>query len=319
MRRLFSDAHFEFISMRRRAYLLSAAALAVGILAMIFFTATRGSWLNYGVDFTGGTIVQVRFEESANANVADLRSLATTLLPGAEVTRFGQDNEFLIRTPQTGEATSGAAEQVPQLLTEQYGNTFTIERIEAVGAKVGGELQTRALLAILLSFAGTLVYLAFRFEWRFGVAAVIATLHDILLTLGLIALLRIEVGLPTVAAVLTIVGYSLNDTIVIFDRIRENIGLTGRRESFITILDRSINETLPRTVLTSGTTLVTLLALFLFGGEIIRPFALILIFGILLGTYSSIFVASPALYEIERRWPGEKKKKARPARARTTA
>jgi preprotein translocase SecF subunit len=164
----------------------------------------------------------------------------------------------------------------------------------------------------------TLAYLAFRFEWRFGLAAVIATLHDILLTLGLVSLLQLEVALATVAAILTIIGYSLNDTIIIFDRVRENLK-AGRREDFVALLNRSINETLPRTVVTSGTTLVTLIALFLLGGDIIRPFALILILGILLGTLSSIFIAAPALRAIEKKWPGQRKKASRPARpARST-
>ena len=149
-----------------------------------------------------------------------------------------------------------------------------------------------------MSFALTLIYLAFRFEWRFGVAAVVATMHDILITFGFISLVGIEITLGTVAAILTIVGYSLNDTIVVFDRIRENLR-KKRKEPYEATLNRSINETLPRTVLTSGTTLVTLLALFIFGGSVIRPFASVLILGVLIGTYSSIFVASPVLLEIE--------------------
>lgn len=317
MRRLFSDAHYDFIGQRRKAYIGSAIALSICLLGALFFQFSQGSWLNYGVDFTGGTLVQVQFQQPTT--VADVRSALTGGLPGTEVTRFGEATEFLVRTPATGDATSGAGERVPELLAETFGEgTFTIERVEAVGAKVGGELQARALLAILLSFLLTLIYLAIRFEWRFGLAAVIATAHDILLTLGLISLLRVEVALPTVAAVLTIVGYSLNDTIVIFDRIRENLQ-SGHRRDFVAVLNRSINETLPRTVLTSVTTLATLLALFLFGGEIIQPFALILIVGITLGTYSSIFVAAPALLEIEKRWPAEQKKKARPARAKSMA
>jgi len=177
---------------------------------------------------------------------------------------------------------------------------------ETIGPKVGGELQSRALIAILVSFAATLIYLAFRFEWRFGVAAIIATLHDIVLTIGLLVLLRMEVSLPTVAAVLTILGYSLNDTIIIFDRIRENLA-GARRVDLVAIVNRSINETLPRTVLTTTTTLATLLALYLFGGVVIRDFALILMAGILLGTYSSIVIAAPILLEIERRFPREQK------------
>jgi preprotein translocase subunit SecF len=222
----------------------------------------------------------------------------------------------MIRTQQVGDATSGAADQIPRALAERFGEeAITVESADAVGAKVGSELQIRAIIAILVSFAATLIYLAFRFEWRFGAAAVIATVHDILLTLGLISLLQLEVALPMVAAVLTIVGYSLNDTIVIFDRIRENLAGPLRREGFENVLNKSINDTLPRTVLTSSTTLVTLMSLYLFGGVVIREFALILIVGVLLGTYSSIFVASPALLEIEKRWPAERKK-ARLARAR---
>ena len=317
MRRLFSDAHYDFIGMRRRAYLGSGIGLVICMVAALVWQFSRGSWLNYGVDFAGGTLVQVQFQEPTS--VAQIRDALGSELPGSEVTRFGQENEFLIRVPATGDVASATTDRLPILLDAAFGaGTYTIERTEAVGAKVGAELQTRALIAILLSFSMTLIYLAVRFEWRFGLAAVIATLHDILLTLGLISLLRLEVALPTVAAVLTIIGYSLNDTIIIFDRIRENLG-TGRRMDFVALLNRSINETLPRTVLTAGTTLVTLLALFLFGGEIIRPFALILILGIVLGTYSSIFVASPALLAIEKKWPGERTKASRPVRARTPA
>jgi preprotein translocase subunit SecF len=200
---------------------------------------------------------------------------------------------------------------VVQALRGRFGNDgVEVGRIEAVGAKVGDELQGRALLAIVISFAATLIYLAFRFEWRFGTAAVIATLHDILLTLGIVTLFRLEMSLTMVAAILTIVGYSLNDTIVIFDRVRENLH-TGKRVDFAQTLNRSINETLPRTLLTAGGTLATLLSLFIFGGAIIREFALVLIVGIVLGTYSSIFVASPVLLEIEKRWPGETGVKAK--------
>lgn len=306
MRRLFANAAYDFLGWRRRAYVVSGIALLVGLAGAIGWEVARGSWLRYGVDFTGGTLVQVQFNR--DMTVAELRDVLTPVIGGSEITRFGEETEFLIRTQATGDATSGAAQLVPQALTAAYGqDSFEVSRVEAVGAKVGGELQTRALLAILLSFAATLAYLAFRFEWRFGTAAIIATAHDILLTLALVSLLQLEVGLPMVAAILTIVGYSLNDTIVVFDRVRENLG-ASRRESFESIVNRSINDTLPRTVLTSGTTLVTLLALFLFGGATIREFALVLILGILLGTYSSIFVAAPALLEIEQRWPAERVK-----------
>ncbi|MEX2583043.1 MAG: protein translocase subunit SecF [Gemmatimonadota bacterium] len=300
--RIFADADYPFLEWRRRAYVVSALLLLAGIGGMIFNVASLGAWLNYGVDFSGGTMVQVRFEEQVT--IDQVRAVD----PGGwQITRFGEpeESEFIIRM-QTFEESLGAdpAEQVISSLSEQFGpETFQVVRTEAVGPTVGNELQTRALYAILISFVLTLIYLAFRFEWRFGVAAVIATAHDILITLGFIALLRMEISVATVAAFLTIVGYSLNDTIVVFDRVRENLANRKRGVEYADIIDRSINETLPRTVLTSGTTLATLGSLYLFGGAVIRDFALVLIMGIAIGTFSSIFVASPALAAIERKWP----------------
>jgi preprotein translocase subunit SecF len=194
-------------------------------------------------------------------------------------------------------------------------------RAELVSAKVGGELQEKAAFAIVFSFFLTLIYLAIRFELRFGIAAIIATVHDILLTLGILALFQVEIALPTVAALLTIVGYSLNDTIVVFDRVRENLGKKGgRKEDPAVLVNRSINETLPRTVLTSGTTLAVLLALLILGGAVIRDFTFVLILGVIIGTYSSIFVASPALLEIQKRWgTGDSKDKDRERRKRRKA
>jgi preprotein translocase subunit SecF len=310
MRRLFVNANYDFISRRRSAYMISGIAVAVALLTAVFWQFREGTYLNYGVDFTGGSIVQVHVE--GIADVADIRRVVAEQAPGSQVTLFGGTNEFLIRTPGTGAdaATETSDAVIAALQTAYSAENIRVDRTEAVGAKVGGELQTRALLAILISFLATLIYLAFRFEWRFGVASVIATAHDIVLTLGLLAVLRMEISLPTVAAFLTIVGYSLNDTIVIFDRIRENLH-TAKRQNFIEVLNRSINNTLPRTVLTSGTTLLVLLSLFFFGGVIIRDFALILIVGVLLGTYSSIFVAAPALLEIEKRFPHEQKQPLR--------
>jgi preprotein translocase subunit SecF len=310
MRRLFATANYDFLGWRRTAYIVSAVALVLCVLAAVFWQVSRGSWLNYGVDFTGGTLAQVEFNQEVT--VSDLRPIVESSFPGSQITRFGSDNEFLIRTPVVGDTTSSAADVLPRILAERFGEgSFTVARTEAVSAKVGDELQGRALLAVLLSLAATLIYLAFRFEWRFGLAAVIATLHDVVVTMGLISLLRLEVALPTVAAVLTIVGYSLNDTIIIFDRVRENLHGLARKADFPAVLNRSINETLPRTVLTTGTTLAVLLSLFLFGGSTLREFAMILIAGIILGTYSSIFIAAPALLEIENRWPAERKKPAR--------
>jgi protein-export SecD/SecF family membrane protein len=262
--RLFGDAHYRFIEKRKTAYVVSGAVIAIGVIAMVANIFLVGSWQNYGVDFTGGSLIQVRFQQEQTAG--DLRDAL-------------------------GGAQSGAG-------------AFEVVRTESVGPKIGGELQQKAALAILFSFLLTLIYLAIRFEFRFGVAAVIATIHDILITLGFLAVFRVEIALPTVAAILTIVGYSLNDTIVVFDRIRENLGKKGaRKQDQVELVNRSINETLPR--------------LLIVGGAVIRDFTLVLILGVLIGTYSSIFVASPALLEIQKRM-GKKdgstrRKRAEPA------
>ena len=310
MRRFFPNANYEFMGRRRLAYLFSGGLFAIGIAFSMYYQVTRGSWLNYGVDFAGGSLLQVKIASAPSEE--EVRSIAAARVRGSQVSRFGR-GEYLIRTPGTGaDVATGPAAQVEAALVERYGaRNVERTRAEEVGAKVGGELQHKALIAILISFLATLVYLAFRFEWRFGVAAVIATAHDILLTVSIIAIMRMEVSLPTVAAVLTILGYSLNDTIVVFDRIRENLK-APRRPEFITLLNRSINETLPRTILTGSSTLATLLSLYLFGGAIIREFALILIIGIVLGTYSSIYIGSPALLEIERRFPYQQPSVKRP-------
>jgi preprotein translocase subunit SecF len=318
MIRLLANAKYDFIGLRNKAYIISGAAVLLSLAGALYWGAMKGTPLNYGVDFTGGTAVQVRVPAASDAG--DLRAVVDAVVSGTEIAQFGDGGEdYLIRTPGTGDNATRSSDAVVQALRGRFGaDGVEVVRVEAVGAKVGNELQGRALLAILISFAATLIYLAFRFEWRFGAAAVIATIHDILLTLGIVTIFRLEMSLTMVAAILTIVGYSLNDTIVIFDRVRENLH-TGRRVDFVAVLNRSINETLPRTLLTAGGTLATLASLFIFGGTIIREFALVLIVGIVLGTYSSIFVASPVLLEIEKRWPGETGVKAkrpvkRPAR-----
>lgn len=315
--RIFTDAAFRFIEARKKAYVFSAALILAGIAAMVVNVAAVGAWQNYGVDFTGGSLVQLRFEGEVTAG--DIRSA----LGGAQappITRFGEDHEFVIRAPIAEDASieevaGGIESQVRAAMPDQ---AFSVVRTELVGAKVGNELQQKAALAILFSFVTTLIYLAFRFELRFGAAAVIATMHDIMVTLGFLALFRVEISLTTVAALLTIVGYSLNDTIVVFDRIRENMGKKGaRKRDPVDLVNQSINETLPRTLLTSGTTLAVLFCLLLLGGAVIRDFTLVLILGVIIGTYSSVFVASPALIEIQKRWgvggSGEKKKRPQPA------
>ncbi len=299
--RLFKDAHYDFIGVRKYAYGLTAVILGIGLA----FLLLRG--VNYSIEFTGGTKIQIK--TSAALNDAQLRAaLDGSGLRGSEIQPFGGPGEWVVRARSsvTGDAndTQATSALVGKALDNVIGaGKYTTSGIEAVGPKVGGELRQRALLAILLSFLAVLAYLAYRFEWRFGLAAVAATAHDILATIGFIAVIHLEVSLVVVAGVLTMVGYSLNDTIIIFDRARENLK-KHPKESFYDVLNRSINETLPRSILTHGTTLSTLMALALFGGEVIRPFALVMFFGVFTGTFSSIYIAAPVLMYIETRWPG---------------
>jgi preprotein translocase subunit SecF len=315
--KLFEHASYHFIEKRRAAYVVSAIVLTLGIGAMLLNMAQLGSWQNYGVDFEGGSLVQVQF-----TNPVDAGAIRAALGPenAAEVTSFGSTDEYLIRAPLAADASiTEVADVIEGLLTGAFGaGSFEVRSTELVDAKVGGELQQKALLAILFSMLLTLTYLAMRFELRFGMAAVIATAHDILITLGFLAAFRVEIALPTVAAILTILGYSLNDTIVVFDRIRENSRAKGaRKRDPVDLVNQSINETLPRTVLTSGTTLAVLLALLILGGTVIQDFTIVLILGVVVGTYSSIFVASPALIEIQKRFGSgrstEKKNRPEPA------
>lgn len=306
--RLFQHANYPFMQWRRRAYIVTAVLLLAGIAGMVKNVGQYGSWLNYGVDFKGGTLVQLRFNTPVQAE--QVRAAAEAAgHDDWEITNFGGANEFIVRMGAFhGSLTQTPAQQVQQVLASRFQPTqYSVVRTEAVGPKVGDELQVRALIAILLSFLITMMYLWVRFEWRFGLAAIAATAHDIFITLGILAILGNEVSLGTVAAFLTIVGYSLNDTIVVFDRIREALGKPRHGRGYLEILNQAINETLPRTVLTASGTLVTLVSLLLFGGPVIRDFALVLILGIFIGTFSSIFVASPVLYFISNRWPSKSK------------
>jgi preprotein translocase subunit SecF len=307
--RLFENANYDFLKARRIAVGGTAVFVALGLLAM----AVQG--LNESIEFTGGVLVQVEFTDPAIA-IGQVREAVSAAVPGRpEVSTFGSASEFVIRARvEEGDSILGsqqAGSVVTDALAAAFGSTvFRVDRVEAIGPKVGRELRLKAMLAILLSFGATLLYITFRFEWRFGVAAVLATAHDIAATVALIGFLHTEVTLVVVAAVLTIVGYSLNDTIVVFDRVRENLR-KFKRGQIRDILNRSVNETLPRTVLTGGTTLMALIALLALGGPVIRDFALLMTFGVIVGTFSSIYIASPMLLLIERRWPGEDVRGAR--------
>jgi preprotein translocase subunit SecF len=318
MIRLFDKANYDFIKWRRWAFSLTGAIMLVGL----GFLLTRG--INYSIEFTGGTLVQVELQKKVP--IAELRTALDQVgLHGADIQTFGSDTSFVIRARlgaegDQGEAgTQAVAAAVGRALDQAVGpGQYTIERREAVGPKVGRELQGKALLAILFSFVVTLIYLAVRFEWRFGLAAVVATAHDVVATIAFISVLHLEVSLVVVGAVLTVVGYSLNDTIIIFDRVRENLR-KYRRQNLYEILNLSINETLPRSVLTHGTTIATTLSLLVLAGEVIRPFAWVMSFGIFTGTFSSIYIAAPVLLWIEKRWPGEDARGARTIGSRAPA
>jgi preprotein translocase subunit SecF len=302
MLRLLHDKHYDFIRWWRWAVGLTAAFIVLGLGSLAF----KG--VNYSIEFTGGTLMQLEFAKPVD--VAGLRGyLDAAGIHGAEIQQFGSSREFTIRAQESeraNAATSGAetvARQIENLLVQKYGaSNVHVVRTEAVGPKVGTELRRDAVIAMLLSFLVTTIYLAIRFEWRFAVAALFATGHDVLTTLAFIKLMHLEVSLTVVAAILTVIGYSLNDTIIIFDRVRENLR-KQRKESLYDTLNRSINETLPRSILTHATVLASTLALLFFAGEVIRPFAWVMAFGVITGTFSSIYVASPVLLWIERKWP----------------
>jgi len=299
MLRILHDTKYDFIRHWKKAAVLTIAWIVVGL----GFLAIHK--VNWSIEFTGGTLMQLQFAKPPV--IDDIRAAVDQAgYPNSEITKFGTDTEYTVRArPRSGVAgatTDSTAKFIEAALHQRYGNGVTVPRSEYVGPRVGEELKTKATVAVLISFLVTLIYLAVRFEWRFGLAAVIATAHDVLTTLAFLAMMRLEVSLTVVAAILTVIGYSLNDTIIIFDRVRENLR-KARKESLRDVLNRSINETLPRSVLTHATTLAATLALLVFAGEVIRPFAWIMAFGIFTGTFSSIYVAGALLLWIERKWP----------------
>ncbi|MFA7610659.1 MAG: protein translocase subunit SecF [Sulfurimonas sp.] len=261
------------------------------VLGSFAILATKG--LNYGVDFAGGTIVQVKYESAAPIDEMREKLKSNTIFDGATITEFGSKEEVVIRMRTT---TGDVVVDVGDVARETLGGTgeFEIRRVDIVGPKVGSELKEKGIMSMILAVIGILIYVAFRFEWRFAVASILALVHDVTIALGAIALVGLEVNLDVLAALLTILGYSLNDTIIIFDRIRESVVKRGDSK-LSDIIDESITRTLARTTLTSLTTFFVVFTLFMFGGEIIHAFAFTLLVGIVVGTYSSIFVASPTL------------------------
>ena len=269
-------------------------------LAVLILLFTKGP--NLGVDFAGGTMVHLKFQQ--NVTIPDVRQAFEKMgLGGSVIQDFGQPgaNEYLVRLDRTSVEIGALGEQIRKVLTEQFGpDKFEVRRIESVGPKIGQDLRQRGALSVIVATIMMGVYIWFRFEFRFGVGAVIALTHDVLVAVGALLLVNYEFDLTIIAALLTIVGFSVNDTVVICDRIRENMRKI-RRETLEGIINISINETLSRTILTTGTTLLVLIALFVLGGAVIRPFAFTLLVGFISGVYSTIFIASPVILMWEKK------------------
>ncbi len=282
-----NNTAIDFMGRRRLATLFSGILILISLGALI----VRG--LNFGIDFTGGTLIEVKFPQAVE--LADVRSaLSTGGFNEAVVQHFGTSQEVLIRlAPQENTESAKISDQAYAAL-KGIDAEADLRRVEFVGPQVGDELTEDGGLALLYSLIGILIYVGLRFEYRFAVGSVVALIHDVIITLGFFSLFQVEFDLPVLAAVLAVIGYSLNDTIVVFDRIRENFRKVRKGET-IEIINGSINQTLSRTLITSGTTLLVLVALLLFGGEIIHGFSLALIVGIVVGTYSSIYVASTSV------------------------
>lgn len=284
------DVNIDFVGKRKLALIFSIILILVGLGSLL----VKGG-PNYGIDFAGGTLVQVQFSQPTDA-AAIKKAMAGLSLGNPVVQRFGDNqNEFLIRVEQASAELQGLSSQIQKALEATYekGNV-DIRRVEMVGPQVGKDLRSKGLKAIFYAMLGILVYISWRFEFKFAVGAIVALVHDVVITLGAFSVFGKEIDLPIIAAFLAIIGYSLNDTIIVYDRIRENLG-KHNKESFPFVVNRSINETLSRTLLTSGTTLLVVLALFILGGGVIHNFAFAMLVGVLIGTYSSIFVASPVL------------------------
>ena len=294
--RFLSKTNIDFISKQKLTGLLSIVLIIAGIASLIM----KGGPL-LSIDFTGGTVAQIKFEKPV-----ELGQLRNTLsdygFKGAEIVEFGSPDEVLIKTQFTG-----SSSEISEKLTLALGKTFILRRVESVGPKIGKELQSDALKAIGLALLLILIYITFRFDRYYALGSVMALIHDVTITLGVFSLLDYEINLSIIAAFLTIVGYSLNDTIVVFDRIRENIP-KFMKKTLNDVVNISLNETLNRTVITSLTTMMVVVILFIWGGKVINLFAFALIVGIFIGTYSSLFVASPVMAYFEKRSAGPYRK-----------
>ena len=293
-----SDTRIEFIRYRMISFAVSGLLMLASI--GLFFTVG----LNYGIDFKGGTLIEVR-NKSGPIELGAMRSRLSKIGVGeVQIQEFGAPTDVLIRIEQQKGGEKNQQNAIRKV-KETLGDSVDYRRVEVVGPTVSGELIQSGMIAILVAIFSVLLYIWFRFEWQFSLGAVAALVHDVVLTIGLFCLLQLEFGLSIIAAILTIVGYSLNDTVVVFDRVRENLR-KYKKMPFSELLDHSINDTLSRTILTSVTTLIALLSLYVFGGQVIRGFTFAMIWGVLVGTYSSVYVASPLLLllGVKRDWSG---------------
>lgn len=293
-----SDTRIQFLRVRMIAFILSGflAIASVGL----FFTAG----LNYGIDFRGGTLIEIR-NKSGPADLAEIRAKVSNIgLGDVQIQEFGAPSDVLIRIEQQPGGEKSQQKSIAKI-KQTLGDSVDYRRVEVVGPTVSGELIQSGAIAVLVAILSVLVYIWFRFEWQFSIGAITALIHDVILTIGLFCLLQLEFGLSIIAAILTIVGYSLNDTVVVYDRVRENLR-KYKKMPLIELLDLSLNNTLSRTILTSVTTLIALLSLYTFGGQVIRGFTFAMIWGVIIGTYSSVFVAAPLLLilGIKREWSG---------------
>jgi preprotein translocase subunit SecF len=295
----------NFVGRMKLAFSISLALIVISLFSLIIHKGP-----NLGIDFAGGTLVQIKFKEATSVN--DIRSpLKTINLGNSIIQRFGyqDNNEFLIKTEKSSSELKGLSGMIEEALRTAYPEgSFEIRRVEVVGPKVGKDLRQKGMLAMLYAIIGILIYITWRFEFRYAIGAIIALVHDVIITVGIFSVLNKEFTLPIIAALLTIIGYSLNDTIVVYDRIRENFR-SQKRQPLTQIVNESINQVLSRTILTSGTTLLVVGALFFLGGAVIHDFAFALLVGVMIGTYSSIFIASPTVLAWENLKPSKRKRK----------
>ena len=282
------DKNIDFSSKFKSANILSLLIFTMSVLFILF----KG--LNYGIDFKGGTLIELR-TDSKNVNISEIRSSLNSMnLGDVNVKEFGKEGDYLIKVEQKTENNNELIPKIKKTLINNLNAEINFRRVENVGPKVSSELLQSGIIAISLSLIAMLFYIWIRFEWQFSIGSIVALFHDVIITIGIFSILSLEINLSIIAAVLTIVGYSMNDTVVIYDRIRENLNKHTRLNISETS-NLSINETLSRTIITSLTTLLALLSIYILGGEILRGFSFAMILGVLIGTYSSIFVAAPVL------------------------